>query len=230
MLRFYSIGRHPGLKGRQRYTRIGKDAATSAFIIGTSRGAVSSLPALDQVRRARFEATTDYGRKEIAMPATKWGRMAPATFLVTGWVVCFGLAIGAAHAQFVNPPPPPPPPTFNPSAPNTVPQAPETPVSPAPPSALPGSNSNVVLPPDTTVPSPVARSNPHAATPKTAASGAATAHGRRHAARHHRRTTLAYTHVLRPYYVSPFALGFTSPVRSCAWLEHWDGYWAPSCI
>ena len=171
------------------------------------------------------------------MLARKLGRMAPATFFVAGWVACFGIAIDPAQAQFVNPPPPPPPPVFNPSVPNTVPQAPETPVSPGPPSALPGSNSNVVLPPDDTLPSTVARSHRQTVTPKTAASGAATGHGRRHGAKHHRLSrsresyaTMAYGPVERPYYVSPFGWGFNSPVRSCVWEQHWDGYWAPTCM
>jgi hypothetical protein len=171
------------------------------------------------------------------MPATKLKWMAPATCFVAGWVACFGIAIDSAQAQFVNPPPPPPPPVFNPSVPNTVPQAPEAPVSPGLPSALPGSNSNVVLPPDDTLPSTVARSHPQTATPKTAASGGATGHGHRHGAKHHRLTrshdsyaTMAYAPAWRPYYVSPFGWGFDSPVRSCVWLRHWDGYWAPTCI
>jgi hypothetical protein len=171
------------------------------------------------------------------MLATKLGRMAPATFFVAGWVACFGIAIDPAQAQFVNPPPPPPPPVFNPSVPNTVPQAPPTPVSPGAPSALPGSNSNVVLPPDNTVPSTIARSPQQTATPKTAASGTATAHGRRHGAKHHRLSrsresyaTMAYAPVERPYYISPFGWGFNSPVRSCVWQRDWDGYWAPACI
>lgn len=170
------------------------------------------------------------------MPATRLERTALATFFVAGWVACFGIAIDPAQAQFVNPPPPPPPPVFNPSVPNTVPQAPEAPVSPGLPSALPGSNSNVVLPPDDTLPSTVARSH-RAATPKTAASGAATVHAGRHHAGHHRLSrsresyaTMAYGPVERPYYVSPFGWGFNSPVRSCAWEQHWDGYWAPTCM
>jgi hypothetical protein len=183
----------------------------------------------------RVAATTDYRRKETAMPATKWVRMAPATFFLTGWLACFGMAIGAAHAQFVNPPPPPPPPTFNPSTPNTVPQAPPTPVSPGLPNALPGAGSNVVLPPAETLPSPVASSPQPTTTPKKAAPHTAVARGPRHGVRHHRLgrsryATIAYAPLKRPYYISPFAWGFTSPVRSCAWLEHWDGFWAPSCI
>jgi hypothetical protein len=169
------------------------------------------------------------------MPATKLERMALATYFVAGWVACFGIATGHAQPQFVNPPPPPPPPVFNPSVPNTVPQAPETPVSPGAPSALPGSNSNVILPPDDTLPSTVARSHPQTAAPKTAASGAVTGHGRRHRAKHHRWSrgsyaTMAYGPVEGFYYVSPFGWGFDSPVRNCVWLRHWDGYWAPTCM
>jgi len=163
--------------------------------------------------------------------------MALATFFVAGWVACFGIAIDHAQAQFVNPVPPPPPPVFNPSVPNTVPQAPEAPVSPGAPSMLPGSDSNVVLPPDDTLPSIATRSHRRTVTPETAASGVATARGGRHHARHHRLsrsresyTTLAAGPVETPYYVSPFGWGFDSPVRSCVWLRHWDGYWAPACM
>jgi hypothetical protein len=168
------------------------------------------------------------------MPATRTGRIALATFFMAGWVACSGLAVGPAQAQFVNPPPPPPPPTFNPSVPNTVPQPPVAPVSPSLPSALPGSGSNVVLPPDDTVPSPVARSHRRPVTPET---DVATAHAGRHGAKHHHvsRSHKSYARIASgpvetPYYVSPFGWGFNSPVRSCAWEQHWDGYWAPFCM
>ena len=171
------------------------------------------------------------------MRATRLGRVAPATVFMAGWLACSGLATAPAQAQFVNPVPPPPPPTFNPSVPNTVPQAPPTPVSPGSPSALPGSSSpNVVLPPDDTATKPVA-SHRRTVTPETAASDSTTAHAGRHGAKHRRLSrsrhgyaTMAYGPVETPYYVSPFAWGFSSPVRSCAWEQHWDGYWAPACM
>jgi hypothetical protein len=171
------------------------------------------------------------------MRATRLGRVALAAFFVAGWVACSGIAVDPAQAQFVNPPPPPPPPVFNPSVPNTAPQAPETPVSPGTPSALPGSGSNVVLPPDENLPDIATRSHRHAVTPETSPSGAATALNGRHGARHHRlgRSRQSYTAVAggpveTPYYVSPFGWGFNSPVRSCVWEQHWDGYWAPFCM
>jgi hypothetical protein len=105
------------------------------------------------------------------------------------------------------------------------------------PSALPGSNSNVVLPPDEDLPSIETRSHRRAVPSETAESGTATTHGGRHGARHHRLsrsrqsyTTVASGPVETPYYVSPLGWGFNSPVRSCVWERHWDGYWAPSCL
>ena len=74
------------------------------------------------------------------MDRTRLGRMVLAKLFVAGWPAFFALTIGVAQAQTVNPVPPPPPPVFNPSAPNTVPQPRETPVSPATPGALPGAN------------------------------------------------------------------------------------------
>jgi hypothetical protein len=93
------------------------------------------------------------------------------------------------------------------------------------------------LPPDENLPDIATRSHRHAVTPKTAASDAAATHDGRHGARHHRlsRSRQSYTAVAggpveTPYYVSPFGWGFNSPVRSCVWEQHWDGYWAPFCM
>jgi hypothetical protein len=122
------------------------------------------------------------GSKETAMQTTKFGRMALARIFVAGWVAFFSAAVAHAQPLYANPPPPQPGPTFNPSAPYTVPQAPETPVSPGLPNALPRSEG--VSPSGGSPPVAVAHSHPR---PVAATATSAKMHEGRYSSRPHHR-------------------------------------------
>jgi hypothetical protein len=159
-----------------------------------------------------------------AMPTTRFARMTLAMLSMAVCLAFIGVAVEHAQAQFVNPVPPPAPPVFNPSSPNTVPQAPETPVSAGTRSTLPQSSQTLTPTVETPRSTQPHRTPPQrrAATEATALSHVATAHGHRH--RHG--TGYASNGPVQDYHPP---LGYTGPYTACAWHRHWDGYWAPDC-
>jgi hypothetical protein len=181
--------------------------------------------------------------RETEMKATRFERAAAALFAgVSLAAMIAAFATGAVRAQPAPTTPiPQPAPTFNPSSPNTVPQAPYTPVAPSSPgNGLSGSGAapispSVVAP----VPSDNAQQTPSPQT-ANAPAGARSAPPRTHA--HH---AGARAHWNRHYrrYRAPRPLGpsyypglgeFYPPyVNPChlrqVWHGYYAGYWAYSC-
>jgi hypothetical protein len=175
------------------------------------------------------------------MHATRSRRMALARFFLAGWLACFGVAIGHAQAQFVNPVPPSPPPVFNPSSPNTVPQSPETPVSPGTPSTLPG--HEVLTPQSESVPSEAVRSHPRDVTSTPVTTKVAKTRGAPHSPRRHHVSRsrggegasgamVSRAPAVRcPCYFPLYARGNYPPQYGpvCSWHREWDGQWFKDC-
>src|ERR1700676_5048092 len=155
------------------------------------------------------------------MAARRFGSMAQAKFIMTACaaVLAAGLAIGQALAQapgpFVNPPPPPPPPTFNPSNPNTVPQAPETPVSPS------LSRSTVHAPLDPGPPAAIHPRHPPPVPSVPVKAAVANAGGHHHRHWHHR--SIRRYGRARAIVIDP-RVPFIYPLYPCVWQRQWDGY------
>jgi hypothetical protein len=152
--------------------------------------------------------------------------MARAKFIMTACaaVLAATLAIGQAWAQapgpFVNPPPPPPPPTFNPSSPNTVPQAPETPVSPN------LSGSTVPAPLDQGPPAAIHPRHPPAVPSVPVKAPVVNARGHHHRYWHHR--SIRRHGRARAIVIDP-RVPFIYPLYPCVWQREWDGYWVRNC-
>ncbi len=167
------------------------------------------------------------------MDAIRFERAAAvfAGVLLAAMIAAF--AIGETRAQPVNPPITQPPPVFNPSSPNTVPQAPYTPIAPTAPSGLSGSgpapaSPAVVLPPSvspqTNAPAAAepARSRMHARHHGRARARWSKRHGRSHAVQ-----------VLGPSYYPGLGEFYPPYVNPChprqVWSGYYAGYWAYSC-
>jgi hypothetical protein len=81
---------------------------------------------------------TRVNRRNAGMESTTLWARGFSSCVAAAWLMVIGAALQPAQAQgFVWPPHPPPPPVFNPSAPYTVPNAPQIPVSPGPPRSFP---------------------------------------------------------------------------------------------
>jgi hypothetical protein len=166
------------------------------------------------------QATT---AEEGEMTATWFGRSAAAycaAVALAAMVAVF--VLGQARAQPVTPPITLPPPTFNPSTPNTVPQAPPTPVSPRLPSGL-GSGAAPVSPAIVSPPSV----RP-ATTPARVSAKRAHMHVRRHReVRVRRRRRHARFHrVLGPSYYPGLGEFYPPSGHPCRFRRVWSGYYA----
>jgi hypothetical protein len=171
---------------------------------------------------------TANGTREIGMAATGFERPAAGIFAAVSLAaVIAAFAIGQAQAQTVNPVPPPSAPTFNPSAPNTVPQAPYVPVSPAPPSGL---GSAPTAPGTPAIESPQTL-NPPATNPPAPAEPALS---RRHAGHHggvrhrwsKRHARFHAARVLGPSYDPGFGEFYPPHANPCHFSQVWSGYYA----